>query len=737
MSSSIAGGRGASAPGLARMASAARRAADRPVLVVGVLFALSAALAAYFATQITSFEPDAIGYTHIAIALGDRPTLVTGQFGGHDRLNQLYSLTIAPFYRLFGNVTAYHLAHWWNALAMGSTVVPVYLLAREVLARRSAAYLAAALAAIVPWLTLSSSELTEVIAYPACAWSLYAMQRALVRPSWRADALVIVSVAVATFGRLQLAILGPVFVVTVVVHELGWALTTGAIDSGRREALRVARRRLQRDHVLLVVAAALALVAVAALVATGRLQRLLGFYGNTLDGQLIPTGMWRNAQANLTFLTWGIGVLPMVLTVGLVLTCAIAAPARRVHAFACLAGLTLAVILITVARIDAIFIGAVVQERYVMFVVPLLAVGLLAGLAETPRPALTLLLGGVVVVALVATTDYQMVPSSFWFLVSPGMTWFFEVIAPRLGEVAGALGDDAMSRFAAGGYAIALGCALVAAAFVVARRRRALVVVTAVGAAIMLCGAGTVYSFNRVVNGSAAYRGLGTGRVAGNDWIDRAVGRDTPVTLLASQLGQVSDSRDTWLAAEFWNRSVQAAFTLSSPYTTWHPARVVHVTGGGRVLGVGTPAYVVVAARGVPLALAGREVARSPGGALRLLDTGGRPLRATWVLHGLSDDGWLALDRPATLTIPAHRARCAGVRLGLAVPAGSPSGRSLRVRGAGLDRAIAVTPRAARTVALRACGSGPLRLTLAARVPQTAPDLGATIRVVSVSVAGI
>ena len=136
---------------------AAARAGDRPALVVGALFVVSAAVSAYFATKITSFQPDELAYTHLAMALGDRPSLWTAAFGGHERLNQLYPLTLAPLYGLFGNVTAYELAHWWNALLMASAVVPVYLLAREVLERGWAAYLAAAVAAVVPWLTLSSS----------------------------------------------------------------------------------------------------------------------------------------------------------------------------------------------------------------------------------------------------------------------------------------------------------------------------------------------------------------------------------------------------------------------------------------------------------------------------------------------------------------------------------------------------------------------------------------------------
>jgi hypothetical protein len=719
---------------IARAAAAARRIGDRPTLVVGALFAISAALAAYFATQITTFQPDELGYTHTAIALGEKPAVWTGFFGGHARFNQLYPLTLAPLYRLFDNVTAYELAHWCNALLMASAVVPVYLLARDVLERRSAAYVAAAIAAVVPWLTLSSAQLTEVIAYPACAWALFAMQRALARPSRRADLLAIAAIAVASYGRLQLGILGPVFVVAVVTHELGWALTGPGASGGRARALRGARDRLLRDHAVLAVATGVVLAALTALVVAGGLEQAFGYYGNTLAGALLVPGMWSNAQANVTFLTWGVGVLPMVLTIGLVLENAWAPRDRRVHAFACLATLTFVAIVLSVARINVIFLGDLVQERYVMFVVPLLVVGLLVGLYETRRPALTLLLGAAVVAPLVATTDFQLIPSSFWFLVSPGMTSFFEVISPRLRQLGDALGAArGTSHFVLGGCAIAVLCLLLAPAIQLGSRRRARGAIAA--AVVAFCATLTVYSLDRVVNGSGEYVGLGSESLIDRDWIDSAVGRTTPVTLLATQLGQASDSRERWIAAEFWNRSVHRALALSRPDLTWHESRSATVAGGGRIVARRSDRYVVVARRGVPFGLAGRERARSPDGRLRLVDVGGASPRAAWTLVGASDDGWLPLRRPATLTILRPRRGCSDVRLQFSVPNGMPEARRVHVRGAGFDRSVAIHPRGARPVRVRACGADRLRLTLAATVPPTAPALGATVRVRSIAVA--
>jgi hypothetical protein len=344
-----------------------------------------------------------------------------------------------------------------------------------------------------------------------------------------------------------------------------------------------------------------------------------------------------------------------------------------------------------------------------------------------------LLLGAVVIAPLVATTDFEVNPSGFWFLVSPGMTTFLEVIAPRLGQVGRALGDAGLSRFVLGGAAIALGCLLVAAGIRAGARRGGLVAGGIVAAVFALCATTTVYSFHRVVYGSAEYPGLGTGSVAGRDWIDRAVGRDTPVTLLAEQAGQVSDSRELWSAAEFWNRSVQTAYVLSRPFTTWHPGREARLRPG-RIVSPRRARYVVLSASGVPLRLVGRELARSPDRALRLVDTGQGPLRAAWTLLGLSDDGWLPLQRPATLTIPGRQRRCQDARFTLTVPASLPEARRVRLRGGGVERVVLVRPRAARSVRMRACGAGPLQLTLSALVPPAATAPGATVRVRSLTV---
>ena len=116
-----------------RFAGWVRSVYAKPQWVVGAIVLVSAALAATFSLQIVSFEPDELGYTHLAIGIAHSLTPITLSYGGAQKLNQLYPLLIAPLWGTFGNVTAFQLTHAWNALLLASAAIPTYLLAQEVL----------------------------------------------------------------------------------------------------------------------------------------------------------------------------------------------------------------------------------------------------------------------------------------------------------------------------------------------------------------------------------------------------------------------------------------------------------------------------------------------------------------------------------------------------------------------------------------------------------------------------
>ncbi len=56
----------------------------------------------------------------------------------------------------------------------------------------------------MPWIVLSAMMMTEVAAYPAAVWAIYAMQRATVSPSRRNDLFALAMIAIAYLARGEL-----------------------------------------------------------------------------------------------------------------------------------------------------------------------------------------------------------------------------------------------------------------------------------------------------------------------------------------------------------------------------------------------------------------------------------------------------------------------------------------------------------------------------------------------------
>ena len=212
---------------------------------------------------------------------------------------QLGPLLFAPAYGLFGPTTAFDISHVISAVVFVSTAIPVFLLARLVTRDGAAAVLAAALSIAVPWLAMTATLMTEPIAYPATAWALLAMTRALERPSWKRDVVALLAILVAVLARTQLAILGPAFVVAAVVLQL-------SPTEGDRPRLATALRA----HWPLVAAAVLGVVALAS---PGTRSDLLGSYAGPLAGDLLPSGTWAAGRELLAYVVVGIGGIPLAL----------------------------------------------------------------------------------------------------------------------------------------------------------------------------------------------------------------------------------------------------------------------------------------------------------------------------------------------------------------------------------------------------------------------------------------
>src|SRR4029077_10483544 len=133
---------------------------------------------------------------------------------------QLYPVLVAPAFR-FGTLPHdLWAAHALDAWIMSSACIPAFLLARRASPARWVAYTVAVLSVAMPWIVLSSFLLTEVAAYPAFLWAVWAMARAVEAKRWRADLLALVLIVVALLARTQLIVLAAAFPVAVLLEAL-------------------------------------------------------------------------------------------------------------------------------------------------------------------------------------------------------------------------------------------------------------------------------------------------------------------------------------------------------------------------------------------------------------------------------------------------------------------------------------------------------------------------------------
>lgn len=685
----------------------------RPALVVGAIVFVAAAIAAWFSLKVVQFEPDELGYTHLAIGIANSHTPFTLSYGGSQRLNQLYPLLIAPFWGPFGNVTAFRLTHAWNALLMASAAIPAYLLARQVLRERWAAYLVAALVAAAPWLTLATAELTEVAAYPACVWALLAMQRSLVVPSWRRDVVALVAIAIAAYGRLQLIVLAPVLVIAMLVHELGYGL---AAQRPRGPALREALARMARRHTVLSGSAAIGIAVGVPLLLTGKLASAAGFYGDTLTGATFNSATFDLARSYLTFIALGLGAVPAALAFGFVLQAIVAPASRHAHAFASITLITVIALTLQVAEISVRFNGATVQERYLFYIAPLLALGMCGALLASRRPLVAIAIGSLAAALLLGSTHYVSSLTAFWYQVSPGMASFYDWLGPAFGARGGpTVAAGAATLIPAGAAVLGAGLLLALLVWWLGGVR---VVVPLAGCAIVFCAVETTHALWSVVHGNKSGSGLGTGSLHGVDWVDSRVPAGAKVSQLADNLGGLAVANVLWETNAFWNRSITSAYTVDEFDQPYLPtvrlsvdARTGRLVRGRRISSRYTaPAqvgrYMVLASRGFPMVPVGVVMSRSPDRQLELMRLA-EPMRAAWLISGVSPDGWLKLHGPAILhvfSLGAGRGGCGTVTAIVGLSAVLSAAQQVTLSSAGSRARVLVQPGARRSLALRVCG---------------------------------
>jgi hypothetical protein len=382
-------------------------------VAVAVCIAVAAGLAAYYAVRATAWAvmTDELQVARLATSIAETLSPVPYVHGVYyGALSQLYPLLLAPLYGTLSAPAAQTAAHALNGLLLAGAAWPAYLLGRSVGGSRAAGLVAAALTAFTPWLALSSTLLTENAAYPAFVSAVFLCHRAIAAPSAGRDLGALAGLVLAFFARTQLFVLALALPVAVVLHEVVWA---------RREkgGLRAAAGR----HRVLVGAYAGGAAGAGRLVLAGALGNVVGNYATPFHGELLPAGFWGAVAAHLVQVVVGSGVLPFALAASWAATSLIRPHSRSGHAFAALFAVLVPLLTFEVTSFDLRFTpNRFIQDRYLVYLVPLFAVGASAWLAQRTDWKLRVASLALVGAGLVALLGWIKLDDPIIFWAAPG-----------------------------------------------------------------------------------------------------------------------------------------------------------------------------------------------------------------------------------------------------------------------------------------------------------------------------
>jgi hypothetical protein len=540
-------------------------------------------------------------------------------------VNQLYPLLLSPLFHDRLVPPALHDAHVLNAFVMSSVCLPTFLLAHAVTGSKRLSYVVASLCVCIPWIPLSSMLMTEVVAYPAFTWAVLAVYRAAVSPRSRNDIVMVVALALATLARTQFLVLFIVVPIAFSLHELVFTQSRS-----RLARVRVAGRKLVQTHRPLAVAYTMLVAAAVILLAVGRLSSALGTYSVTAEGDVLPSGMSRSLLEHLAPLGLGLGILPFVLGVAWLFATFVRPRAREEHAFAAIAIVTFAALLVEVTSYDLRFGQGRLHDRYLFYVVPLVLISFAATLRGELRPR-----GSLLISAGLLALAFSFVPVVRYEK--------FNVDSP----VAVLNGTLLAAGGSVDGARVLLGLALLVlillfllgGAFL--HRTQLVFMVILLGG--VLISAETGLAFNRLltVDGTSG-RPITLDQGVVFDWIDRKVGPGARVTMVPYPIfyGNYWENVAYWWNVEFWNGSVQRAAVYEGAFTgtpETFPTTELTFDGHTGRANVSPSRYAVEGIAETRFRLAGTDLGEDRGVALIAADN---PWRAEWVTYDLYRDGW-------------------------------------------------------------------------------------------------
>ena len=560
---------------------------------------------------------DELLYSELAKGLGETGHFALRDVPGLYAIGPVYPALISPAYALFDSIPhAYSAVKAINALLMSLAAVPAYLIARRLVAPWPA-LLAAALAVAIPDLLLAGTIMTENAFYPLFLLWVYLLVLMLERPTTLNQVGVLAVLLVVYETRSQGVALAPALVTALVLMIAGetW------VAQDRRRAFAARVRSYWLTWALLVAGAVLYVLVEIVLRGQTVRSSLLKSYSvlgdvNYTVGAVAKWFLYHVAELDIVT-----GVLPLAaFIVVLVAACRrdLGTPALRAFAAASLAASFW--ILLVVAAFASSPYSRRLEERNDFYVMPLLLIALVVWVGRLAgRLRIAAIVGGAVAAALTG-----LVPVTHFFN-SNAVTDSFGLLAFWGPQLHRGIPLHWVTPI------IVVAAVAVAAAWVVLPARFALV-------APLL-----VLLFLAVLNRQANFfiTGSGTSSLNGgihlqNDWVDRAVGGNGPVTFLFTN----ARPPQTLWQNEFFNRSIGPVYNFAGMVDGLPQATVVPDAKSGVLLVAGaTPLTAKYVLTDTSQFLAGKQLAIDAGAGMQLYRVNGR-VRVIGSMSGIYPDGW-------------------------------------------------------------------------------------------------
>jgi hypothetical protein len=596
----------------ARPASADRTLADRllaavPLLSIFLWLCIVYAIEAWAHGTPWLFG-DELELTQLSRAIAD--TGHAARRGEPHSFNTLWTYILAPAWLIDNVHTAYATVKYLGVLVMTATVFPAYGIARVIVGRRPALFVAAASAAI-PALAYSAMIVEEPLAYPYSTLALFLILRALITPSRRWIGGAALACLLGPFVRGELAVLSVVFVLAAafLVWRSGY-VTQWRASWSRWDWL---------GFVTLLVGAGVLISAV-----LGHRSLEWNITTRIYKDRLLDLGL--NAAGALTI---GLGVLPVVAGLAVLWRLPGERSLRELQVFrSVLLAAIIAFGLYTAVKatyVSTVF-GTYTYERNLIYLAPLLFSGTAVWLERRRLHPVALAASAAFVLTLILTTPYELGQEISYN--APGLAILQQGNRYLSIDPTGAkIGLVALLAFS-----IAL---LLAPRFL---GRRAAWLAVAVATAVVGWNLTGEFAFASASNRFSD-------RFEENlrspfTWVDENTHGAS--TLYLGQ--QMADQNGEWLL-EFWNRSIKAVWSLDGtakgpgPFLTPDPSEV----NGALSHDPGYP--FVVEETGIDIA--GKTVAthlHRAGGGLekwRLVKIE-PPLRLSGAATGIYPDGWMS-----------------------------------------------------------------------------------------------